>query len=138
MDQRASEPSPVLRAAFLWGSLWGSAEATLGYLLHLVRVPGLPGLLMAPVAVFAMGRAYRRTGRLAAIPAAALVAALLKLGVLAFPGIDFLAVVNPVRAILLESLAVLGLAAAFGQTFGLPASVGALLYLTGPRRKGRS
>jgi hypothetical protein len=120
MDKPGRAPVPVLPAALIWGSVWGFAEATLGYLLHIVRVPGLPGFVMAPVAVFALEHAYRRTERLAAIPSAALVAALLKLGAVAVPGIDVLAVINPVRAILFESLVVLGFAAAFGRTSGSP------------------
>jgi hypothetical protein len=116
MDKPGAPPLPVLSAALIWGAVWGFAEATLGYLLHIVRVPGLPGLVMAPLAVWAMGRAYHRTGKLAAIPLAALAAAFLKLGALAVPRIDVLAVINPVRAILFESLAVLVFAAIFVRT----------------------
>lgn len=40
----------MFATALFWGSVWGLAEATLGHLLHLARVPGLPGLAMVPVA----------------------------------------------------------------------------------------
>jgi len=33
----------MLAAALFYGSVWGLGEATLGHLLHLTRVPGLPG-----------------------------------------------------------------------------------------------
>jgi len=104
MDKRGGAASRLLFAAVLWGSLWGLAEASLGYLLHIVRVPGLPGLVMAPIGLLAMGRAFVRTGELAVFPATALAAASFKLAALLVPGINVLAVVNPVRAMLLESL----------------------------------
>jgi hypothetical protein len=136
MDKPGRAPLPVLPAAFLWGSLWGLAEATVGYLLHIVRVPGLPGLIMLPVGLFMMGCACRRTGRIEVIPVTALVAALLKLAALPIPGIDVLAVVNPVRAILLESLVAAGLAAAFGRAAGLPAAIGPPLRSSASGRGG--
>ncbi|MCX6572937.1 MAG: hypothetical protein NTX99_02995 [Candidatus Aminicenantes bacterium] len=41
----------MLARALFWGSVWGLAEATPWHLLHLARVPVLPGLVMVPVAV---------------------------------------------------------------------------------------
>jgi hypothetical protein len=92
-------------AALLWGSVWGLGEATLGHLLHLARVPGLPGLVMASLAVWAMGRTAARTGSAGAVLLTGAVAASFKLLDLLAPGTDLAAVVTPVQAILLEALA---------------------------------
>jgi hypothetical protein len=62
MDKPGLAPS-FFRAAFYAGALWGFAEATLGCLLHLARVPGLPGAVMAPFGLLLMGRASSGTGR---------------------------------------------------------------------------
>jgi hypothetical protein len=80
-------------------------EATLGHLLHLVRVPGLPGLVMVPFAVWIMGRAAARSRSAAAVFLAGAVAASCKLFDLLAPGTDLLALSRPIQAILLEALA---------------------------------
>jgi hypothetical protein len=92
-------------AALFWGSVWGLGEATLGHLLHLARVPGLPGLVMMPFAVLVMGRAAARSRSAAAVFLTGVIAAGLKLFDLFVPGTDLLAIANPVQAILLEALA---------------------------------
>jgi hypothetical protein len=92
-------------AALFWGSVWGLGEATLGHLLHLVRVPGLPGLVMVPFAVLIMGRAASRSGGPAAVFLAGVVAASFKLFDLAVPGTSVFTLINPAQAILLEALA---------------------------------
>jgi hypothetical protein len=81
------------------------AEATLGHLLHLLRVPGLPGLVMFPFAVLVMGRVAARSGSAAAVFLAGAVAASFKLLDLFVPGTDILALSRPIQAILLEALA---------------------------------
>lgn len=95
----------ALTTALLWGAVWGAAEATVGHLLHLARVPGLPGLVMVPVAVFIMGRAAARSRSAAAVFLAGVVAASFKLFDLLVPGTDLLALSRPMQAILLEALA---------------------------------
>ena len=95
----------ALAAALLWGAVWGLAEATLGHLLHLLRVPGLPGLVMAPIAVLIMARAAARSRNAAAVFLAGVVAAAFKLFDLLVPGTDLLALSRPIQAILLEALA---------------------------------
>ena len=95
----------MLVAALVWGSVWGLGEATLGHLLHLARVPGLPGLVMFPFAVLVMGRAAARSGSATAVFMAGAVAAGFKFLDLLLPGTDFLAIINPAQAILLEALA---------------------------------
>jgi hypothetical protein len=91
--------------ALLWGAVWGLGEATLGHLLHMARVPGLPGLVMVPFAVLVMGRAAARSRSATAVFLTGVVAAGFKFFDLVIPGIDILAVFNPVQAILLEALA---------------------------------
>ena len=95
----------MLAAALLYGSVWGLGEATLGHLLHLARVPGLPGLVMFPFAVLVMGRALARSGSAAAVFMTGVVAAGFKFLDLLLPGTDILAIVNPAQAIVLEALA---------------------------------
>jgi len=95
----------MFAAALFWGSAWGLAEATLGHLLHLARVPGLPGLVMVPVAVAVMGRVAVRSRSAGAVFLAGAVAASFKLLDLFVPGTDVLALSRPIQAILLEALA---------------------------------
>jgi hypothetical protein len=94
-----------MAAALVWGSAWGLGEATLGHLLHLARVPGLPGLVMVPFAVLIMGRVAARSRSAAAVFLAGVVAGGFKFLDLLVPGTDLLAVLNPAQAILLEALA---------------------------------
>ena len=102
--QRGSRLAPLVAALF-YGSVWGLGEATLGHLLHLARVPGLPGLVMFPFGVLVMGRALNRSGSAAAVFSTGAVAAGFKFLDLLLPGTDILAVINPAQAILLEGLA---------------------------------
>lgn len=95
----------MLAAALAWGSVWGLGEATLGHLLHLTRVPGLPGLVMFPFAVLVMGRALARSGSATAVFLTGAVAAGFKFLDLLLPGTDIFAILNPAQAILLEALA---------------------------------
>jgi hypothetical protein len=91
--------------ALFWGAVWGLGEATLGHVLHLVRIPGLPGLVMGSFAVMVMGRLAADSRGAAAIFLAGVVAASFKFLDLLVPGTDILALTNPVQAILLEALA---------------------------------
>jgi hypothetical protein len=95
----------MLGAALFWGAVWGLGEATLGHILHLARVPGLPGLVMVPFAVWIMGKAAARSRSASAVFFAGAVAAGFKLLDLAVPGTDLLALSRPIQAILLEALA---------------------------------
>lgn len=90
-----------------WGSLWGITEATLGHVLHLLRVPGLAGFFMFPIGLFFMIRALKTSGKPASVPAVAAIAASLKLVDLVLPGTHLFQAVNPALAILAESLAFL-------------------------------
>jgi len=105
MDAQRPRGEGLLATALVYGAAWGLAEATLGHILHLARVPGLPGLVMVPIAVAIMGRVAALSRSAAAVFLAAAVAASFKLLDLLVPGTDFLALVHPVQAILLEALA---------------------------------
>jgi hypothetical protein len=91
-----------------WGSLWGIAEATLGYVLHMaaIQLPGVPGFVMFPVAFYFMRKAYLSTGKAVAVVQVALVAALIKGCDFLVPGNIPIRIFNPALSILLEGLAV--------------------------------
>ena len=95
----------MLITALLWGSVWGLGEATLGHLLHLARVPALPGLIMASFAVLVLGRVLARSRSAGAALLTGVVAASLKFLDLLLPGTEIAAILNPAQAILLEALA---------------------------------
>lgn len=100
------------KATFLfWGAAWGLAESTLGFVLHGFPVPSLAGMIMVPLGIFFMTRAFRETGRPGAVFAVSAVAALLKLSGLVLPGGAGLTL-RPAAAILLEGLIAAGLLAA--------------------------
>ena len=71
-----------------------------------ILIPGLPGLIMFPVAFFFMKKAYDSTGNAGAVIFVALVAAVIKLTDLLLPGLTPIFVINPAVAIILEGLAV--------------------------------
>jgi hypothetical protein len=100
-----------LPVVLFWGALWGLSEATLGHLLHIVRIPGLAGFVMFPVGIFFMLKAYHDSSHLRMILLTASVAATIKLSDLLIPGALVLDVLRPALAILAESLVVIGLAA---------------------------
>jgi hypothetical protein len=90
-----------------WGALWGFAEATLGYLAHLVLlIPGIAGFVLFPVGFYFMTRAYRETGKAGVIFSTAAVAASIKLVDLFLPGLTPIKTINPALCILMESVAV--------------------------------
>ncbi len=91
-----------------WGSLWGITEATLGFVLHLfsMALPGLPGLLMFPIAFIFMNKVYDSTHDPKSILHIAVIAALIKLTDLAFGGIIPIYIINPALSLLMEGGAV--------------------------------
>jgi hypothetical protein len=105
MNDEDGRRSGFLIPVLIYGTVWGLAEASLGHLLHLARVPGLPGLVMFPFAVLIMGRVLARSDSAAAVFSAGVVAAGFKFLDLLLPGTDITAVINPARAILFEALA---------------------------------
>jgi hypothetical protein len=123
-----TDARPILLPILLWGAIWGLAEATLGFALHVaaVALPGLPGFLMFPVAASFLERAVRASGRASAAFGASVVAAAVKLTGLAVPGADPIRVLNPALSILLEGLAVAALFAVFARAGREPGLLGAL------------
>ncbi len=91
-----------------WGALWGIAEATIGYLAHLVLIlPGIAGFFMFPIGFYFMTRAYRETGKIATLFTTAAVAASIKLVDFFLPGLSPIKTINPAVCILMESLVVI-------------------------------
>ncbi len=109
--KNGQEPQPRfpggnrLSTVIFWGSLWGLAEATLGYLLHLIKIPGLAGAVMATIAFYFLYRLYQPTGSAAAVIGASLVAAGLKSLDIVVSPVGLMDVINPVQAIIIEGLA---------------------------------
>lgn len=94
-----------------WGSLWGLVEATIGYLLHLVRLQGYRGVtsfFLFPMACYYMNRVRRETSKREPIIYMAVLAAAIKLLDFLIPGHDPIRVLFPAMAIVLEGLAVYG------------------------------
>lgn len=91
-----------------WGSLWGIAEATLGYVLHMaaIQLPGVPGFVMFPVAFYFMRKAYLSTRKPGVVFQVALVAALIKCCDFLIPSNIPIRILNPALSIVLEGLAV--------------------------------
>jgi len=87
-----------------WGALWGLAEATIGYALHMLPV-NIGWAVWFPLAFFFIRGVYRQTGSVPAILMAAIIAAGIKFVNILMPGsID--RVVNPAAGIVIESLCV--------------------------------
>jgi len=98
----------VITSAF-FGSLWGMAEATLGYFFHFLShiIPGIAGFFMFPIGFYFMTKALRETGKLSSIFCTASVAATIKLVDLFLPFLSPIDTLNPAVSILMESLAVI-------------------------------
>lgn len=98
--------SASVRAVLAWGFAWGAAEASLGHVLHWLSVPGLAGLVMAPVGLWAMIRAVRESDRPAAAFAVSALAAAVKMSDVLLPGRGLIMALRPALAILAEGLLV--------------------------------
>jgi hypothetical protein len=93
--------------SLFWGALWGIAEATIGYLAHLVIfIPGIAGFIMFPIGFYFMTRAYKDTGKAGSLFSTAAVAASIKLVDLFLPNLSPIHTINPAIAILMEASAV--------------------------------
>lgn len=87
----------------LYGSLWGMAEAILGYVLHLLPF-GVSGIIMFPIGYYFMIKAYRKTQNAGCVFLAGMVAAAVKLVDLLLNVLPVIRVLHPALAILLEAL----------------------------------
>lgn len=93
-----------ISVVLFWGALWGILEATLGWVFHLIPVPGLSGTLMFPMAFVLMWAAYQKTGKANTVFFVALVAAAFKLCDFAFAFGHPVKIINPAVSIVLEGL----------------------------------
>jgi hypothetical protein len=95
--------------AVFWGSLWGIAEATGGYMAHMMsaNLPGIAGFIMFPIGFYCMNKTLKASGKTWTIFAAASIASGIKLMDLFLPGISPIHTINPAVSILLEALAVI-------------------------------
>lgn len=85
-----------------WGALWGVAEATVGWLMHVLHLPTV-NLVMFPLALLAMGAAVALTGHAGSAMRVAAVAAAVKLtDLLVLGGAPAYWVLNPAVHMLLE------------------------------------
>lgn len=91
------------------GSLWGMAEATVGYLAHIVSFftfYGISGMIMSAIAVYFMRMAVKTTQKISSIFYVSLIAAAIKLFDLFLPFLPATKTINPAIAILAEGLSV--------------------------------
>ncbi len=91
-------------ALIFWGSLWGLTEASLGFLLHGLKIPGLAGSVLPAIAFYFLYRLYQSAGSAGDVIGASLIAAGLKSLDIAVSPVDLMSVINPVRAIIFEGL----------------------------------
>ncbi len=90
-----------------FGSLWGLLEATLGAVLHMVPIPFIAGTIMFPIAASLLVIASDKLKSFHALFAVGLLAALIK-SVNFFTPMNQWGVINPMIAIVIESLLIVG------------------------------
>ncbi|MDX1358274.1 MAG: hypothetical protein R3232_05545 [Clostridia bacterium] len=88
-----------------FGALWGITEATLGFLLHFLP-PTIAGIVMFPIAVFILVKAYKATGSRTALIFIGFVAAGIKAVDFLVPGMMPFKIINPMISIVMESMIV--------------------------------
>ena len=89
-----------------WGAIWGIAEATLGYFLHLLPFKFPTGSIMFPIGFYCMQNVYESTGSLKSLFYTSVIVAIIKLVNLLMPAVSLIRVLNPAGCILFEGLAV--------------------------------
>uniref|UniRef100_A0A7C4YF02 Uncharacterized protein n=1 Tax=candidate division WOR-3 bacterium TaxID=2052148 RepID=A0A7C4YF02_UNCW3 len=98
----------ILLKGLLYGGLWGIAEATLGYILHLIGFftgfRSFSGFIMYPVGIFFMYYSFVETGSYYTILLTSFFSATIKLSNLFFPFLPYYHTINPSIAIILEGL----------------------------------
>lgn len=96
-------------ASITIGSLWGIAEATIGYVAHVVSLftfLGFAGMLMSTIGAYFMKMAVKTTKKANYILYVSFVAASIKLFDLLLPFLPLSKTLNPAMAILAEGLCV--------------------------------
>ena len=107
----------ILLHVWLFGAIWGVAEAVAGGFLHWIHFP-MKGPVMAGIGFFLMAAALGATGRAWVPLAMGVVAAAIKLiDLVVMPPPDALWVLRPTAAILVESLLFSALAACVGSGY---------------------
>jgi len=109
-----TDTQKLIRTVLFYGGIWGLCEATLGYLLHLLPC-GFSGMIMFPIGFGLMTSAWRISGSRSAMAGAALIAVAIKLADLLIPLQPAIRTLNPVVAILLEALVVVGFVTLFND-----------------------
>lgn len=91
-----------------YGAIWGILEATLGYVLHLISfytgARSFSGLIMYPIGLFFMYKAFVDTRNYYSIFLISFICASIKLFNLFLPFVPYYHTINPAIAILLEGL----------------------------------
>ncbi len=93
-----------------FGAIWGILEATLGYFLHFIPT-FVAGMVMFPIAATILLRAYQKLQSKSALLGIGLIAALIKAVNLPFSPFSIWKTINPMAAIVFESLMVVAVVA---------------------------
>lgn len=88
-----------------FGGIWGLIEATVGYGLQFLP-PFVSGIIMFPIAIFILMKAYRVTGLRRSLVMIGLIAAAIKGVNLFLPGLIPFKTINPMVGIMIESMVV--------------------------------
>lgn len=92
-----------IRNIVFWGAIWGIAEASLGYILHLLP-SRISGSIMFPIGASILLLAYQRNcNKLTAIGVGA-IAACIKMVNFLMPNTSTMGVLNPMISIMIESV----------------------------------
>lgn len=119
----------MILTAVLYGSLWGLAEAVLGYVLHMLPY-GISGLVMFPIGFMLMNNAYRQIQKTSIVFYVGIVAAAIKLVDLFLPFVPTLRILNPAVCILAEAAMVAVLFKLFASAKRTDNLIGAVLAST--------
>lgn len=88
-----------------FGAVWGIVEGTLGYILQFMP-PLISGFIMFPIAAFILIKAYKSTNTRLSLIYIGLIAATIKSVDLFLPGLSIYKTINPMMAIIFESMVV--------------------------------
>lgn len=91
----------------IWGSMWGIAESTIGYVLHNLPL-NIGYMVWFPMAYFFINGVYKETGKCQSVLHIAFLAALIKTVNLLMP-VRIDRVINPIVSIILEGIIVYSL-----------------------------
>jgi hypothetical protein len=106
--------STHLFAIVFYGALWGALEATIGYLLHFVPT-FIAGTIMFPIAALILAKAYQTTQSKSSLLFVGLIAASIKAVNFLFPVLNIWKTINPMIAIVLETLMVFAFISVIAQ-----------------------